>query len=87
MELHYARNHYFIADNQILDNCTVLQAIPTIIIHGQNDLTCPLESGWLLHQALPQARFIVLPNAGHIARGPEMIDSLVSAANEMLQII
>ena len=87
MELHYARNDYFIADNQILDNCGILQEIPSIIIHGQNDLTCPLESGWLLKQALPQAEFIILPNAGHIARGPEMLDALVSAADEMLKLI
>ena len=86
MELHYARNSYFIAENQILENCTLLHDIPTVIIHGQNDLTCPMESGWRLSQALPQARFIVLPNAGHIARGEEMIDALVSAADEMATI-
>lgn len=87
MELHYARNGYFIAENQILENCDKLQSIPTIIIHGQNDLTCPLEAGWRLHQALPKARYIVLPNSGHIARGEEMIDALVSAADEMATII
>lgn len=87
MELHYARNCYFIEENQILRQCAVLTRIPTIIIHGQNDLTCPLESGWLLQQALPQARFIILPNAGHIARGEEMIDALVSAAEEMAKTI
>jgi len=87
MELHYARHNYFIAENQILNNCDVLQAIPTIIIHGQNDLTCPLESSWSLHQALPKARFIVLPNAGHIARGEEMIAALVCATEEMLKIL
>jgi len=86
MEVHYAKNGYFIAENQILENCAVLQDIPTIIIHGQNDLTCPLEAGWRLHQALSQARYIVLPNAGHIARGEEMIDALVSATDDMANI-
>lgn len=86
MEVHYAKNGYFIAENQILENCAVLQDIPTIIIHGQNDLTCPLEAGWRLHLALPQARYIVLPNAGHIARGEEMIDALVSATDDMANI-
>ena len=87
MELHYARHHYFIGENQILDNCSILQQIPTIIIHGQLDLTCPLASGWLLQQALPQARFVVLPNAGHIARGEEMIDALVGATDEMANLL
>jgi proline iminopeptidase len=87
MELHYARHAYFIKENQILENCQVLQDIPTVIIHGQNDLTCPLESGWLLHQTLPKSRFQVLAHAGHIARGEEMIDALVSASDEMLKIL
>lgn len=83
MELHYARNHYFIAENQILQNCVLLQDIPTIIIHGQNDLTCPLEAGWRLHQALPRADYRVLPSAGHVAKGEEMIAALVGAADKM----
>ncbi|WP_347987549.1 prolyl aminopeptidase [Methylomonas sp. AM2-LC] len=87
MELHYAKNNYFLRENQILENCAVLQSIPTIIIHGQNDLTCPLDSGWLLWQALPHADFVVLPNAGHIARGEEMIDALVAATQQMVAII
>lgn len=87
MELHYAKNNYFIAEDWILQNCAILQAIPTIIIHGQNDLTCPLEAGWSLHQALPQAEWLVLPNAGHVAKGEEMIGALVSAADKMARAL
>jgi len=83
MELHYAKQRYFINENQILENCGILQTIPTIIIHGQQDLTCPLEAGWRLHQALPQAEYVVLPNSGHIAKGDEMIDALVTATDKM----
>lgn len=83
MELHYAKNRYFITENQILDHCDRLLDIPTIIIHGRNDLVCPIEAGWRLHKALPHAEFIVLPNAGHIAQGEEMIDALVSATDIM----
>jgi len=83
MELHYARHGYFIPDDYILQHCANLESIPTIIIHGQQDLTCPLEAGWRLHRALPHAEFRVLPNAGHVARGEEMIDALVSACDEM----
>ena len=85
MELHYAWNHYFLAEEQILQHCAVLKNIPTIIIHGQNDLTCPLEAGWRLSKALPQAKYVVLPNAGHVAKGGEMIDALVSATDEMIE--
>lgn len=85
MELHYARHHYFIAENQILEHCHLLQSIPTVIIHGRQDLLCPMEAGLGLHQAMPQADYVVLPNAGHIAQHEEMIDALVSATDRFAE--
>lgn len=97
MELHYARYRYFIDDctdaggratqgavaeeNQILDSCDALDKIPTVIIHGRHDFVCPMEAGYSLHKALPNAEYIVLPNAGHIAQGEEMISALVAATD------
>jgi proline iminopeptidase len=86
MELHYAINHYFIEENQILENCDCLQAIPTTIIHGRYDLVCPMEAGLSVYRRLPQADFIVLPNAGHIAQHEEMIDALVRATDRFAGI-
>ncbi|MCK9396180.1 MAG: prolyl aminopeptidase [Methylobacter sp.] len=81
MELHYARHHYFIEENRILDNCDGLANIPTVIIHGRHDFVCPMEAGYSLHKVLPNAEYIVLPNAGHVAQGKEMIDALVAATD------
>ncbi len=81
MELHYAKQHYFIRENQILDNCDGLVNIPTVIIHGRYDFVCPIEAGYSLHKALPNAEYIVLPNAGHVAQGKEMINALVAATD------
>lgn len=83
MELHYAKQNYFISENQILENCQVLQSIPTVIIHGQYDFVCPMEAGLSLSKALPQAEYKVLAHAGHIAHGDEMIDALVTATDQM----
>lgn len=83
MELHYAKHRYFLSENQVLANCPLLQSIPTTIIHGRYDLVCPMESAVALHKALPHADYWVLPNAGHIAKGEEMIDALVEATDKM----
>ena len=83
MELHYARNHYFLAENELLTHCEKLRHLPVTIIHGQQDLVCPIEAGWQLHRVLPQANYVVLPNSGHIAQGEEMIDALVSATEAL----
>ena len=83
MEMHYARSHYFIAENQILADCDRLARIPCTIIHGRYDLVCPVEAGLSLHQVMPNAEFMVLPNAGHVARGADMIDALVAATDKL----
>jgi proline iminopeptidase len=36
---------------------------------------------------LPQAEYVVLPNSGHIAKGDEMIDALVTATDKMALIL
>ncbi|SMG66062.1 Prolyl aminopeptidase [methanotrophic bacterial endosymbiont of Bathymodiolus sp.] len=83
MELNYARNHYFIKENQILENCDRLQNILVIIIHGRYDFVCPLAAGYSLAKTLPNAEYKVLEHAGHIAEGEQMIDALVSAGEQM----
>ncbi len=83
MEMHYAKNRYFIAENQILENCPTIQHIPCMIIHGRMDLVCPTEAGFSLSKALPDADFSILPTAGHVAAGNEMISALVDATDKM----
>ena len=87
MEMHYAFNKYFITENQILNDCSKLTDIPSIIIHGRNDLVCPMEAGLSLHKVLPHAEYIVLPHSGHIAKGEEMLDALVNATDKMVELI
>ena len=82
MELHYAKNSYFLKENELLANCHQLTHLPITLIHGRADLMCPIESAWKLHQALPQSKFIALPTAGHIAQGDEMIDALINATED-----
>jgi proline iminopeptidase len=81
MELNFAKHHYFITENQILNHCKVLQDIPTCIIHGRQDFLCPMEAGMKLKLALPQAEYVILPNAGHVAQHEEMIDALITATD------
>lgn len=87
LEMHYAQNQYFIAENQILEGCDILKTIPTIIIHGRYDLVCPIAAAYQLKQIMPYAKFWVLPTAGHVAKGKEMIDALVTATDKMVETI
>ncbi|HSR62810.1 MAG TPA: prolyl aminopeptidase [Gammaproteobacteria bacterium] len=84
IETHYAVNRYFIRDNQILDEIDKLPDVPICIIHGRRDMTCTLESSWLLHRSLPDSEFIIVPDGGHLAGEPPMTNALVSATDRMI---
>ncbi len=83
IETHYAKNRYFIDENQILDSIASLPSVPVRIIHGRRDLTCTLEASWSLRQALPDADLVIVEEGGHLAGEPVMVDALVTATDEM----
>jgi pimeloyl-[acyl-carrier protein] methyl ester esterase len=38
---------------------------PVLVIHGEADAICPVAAGRALAAALPAARLVTLPGAGH----------------------
>jgi len=84
IECHYFMNDSFLKPNQILKDATKLKGIPSIIVQGRYDVVCPMESAWDLHQALPDSELDIIPDAGHSAMEPTIIDALVKATDRML---
>lgn len=39
---------------------------PTLILHGDQDLTCPVKFGKWLHEEIPNSQLEILPGAGHM---------------------
>jgi len=36
-------------------------------VQGRYDMVCPMRSAWALHKAWPEAKLVVVPDAGHSA--------------------
>jgi len=83
IECHYFINNSFLEDNQILNNIHKIADIPAIIVHGRYDVVCPVDQAFALHAVWPQAELQIIPNAGHAASEPSIIDALVSATRDM----
>ncbi|MEM6520429.1 MAG: prolyl aminopeptidase [Cyanobacteria bacterium P01_D01_bin.71] len=82
IECHYfVNNGFFTMPNQIIAQAGKLKSIPGVIVQGRYDVVCPMKTAWELHQAWPEADLVVVPDAGHSATEPRIVDALVEASD------
>ncbi|MEB3291896.1 MAG: prolyl aminopeptidase [Synechococcales bacterium] len=87
IECHYFVNSgFFDQDDQLLRHCDRIRHIPTVIVQGRYDVVCPMRSAWDLHQALPEAELIVVPDAGHSMTEPGTLSALLEATDRFAKI-
>ena len=83
IECHYFVNGgFFEHDDQLLRDIDRIRHIPAIIVQGRYDVVTPMKSAWDLANAWPEATLRVVPDAGHAASEPGVIDALVRATDE-----
>lgn len=83
IQLHYALNNCFLADQPLLESIESINHLPATIIHGRYDMVCPVQQSWEVYQRWPNAQFEVLPLAGHAASEPAIIDALVRTTDQL----
>ncbi|HEX3558429.1 MAG TPA: prolyl aminopeptidase [Pyrinomonadaceae bacterium] len=83
IECHYFMNNaFFPTNNYLIEQVGKIRHIPATIVQGRYDVVCPLTSAWELHRAWPEAELRVIPDAGHSASEPGIIDALVEATDK-----
>jgi proline iminopeptidase len=87
IECHYFMNNsFFPSENYLIDNVYKLKNIPTVIVQGRYDIVCPMASAWELHKALPEAEFILVPDAGHSVSEKGITAALVDAMDRFARL-
>lgn len=87
IECHYFTNNaFFETENWLLENVGKIRHIPGWIVQGRYDVVCPARSAWDLHRAWPEAKFFIVPDAGHAAAEPGIRSGLIEATDEALKI-
>lgn len=82
IECHYFVNRGFLErEDQLLTNVHRIRHIPCVIVQGRYDVVCPMTTAWELHKAWPEAQLVVVPDAGHSAAEPGIVDALVRASD------
>ncbi len=85
VECDYFVNNAYLQPDQLIQNAAKLADIPAVLVHGRYDAVCPIDQAFALHEAWPQAEFKVIPDAGHSASEPGIIDALVTATDHFSQ--
>lgn len=83
IECHYFMHDCFLEPDQLLRDVPRLAGIPGVIVQGRYDMVCPMDQAYALHGAWPSAEYVVVPDAGHSALEPGIIDALVRATDNM----
>ena len=86
VQLHYINNNCFVDGEDMLEKSKILKDIPITIIQGRYDMVCPPKTAYELHQAIPQSKLIIIPDAGHSASEAGTLSSLLDATDEFKTI-
>lgn len=82
LEAHYMLNKGFFTDDQLIRNIDRIRHLPAVIVQGRYDVICPPVTATRLHQAWPEAKMHMIPNAGHAAMEAGVARALVTATEQ-----
>ena len=82
IENHFFVNGGFFREGQLIDHARELIGhIPTVIVQGRLDMCTPARTAFDLAAVLPDAEFVLVPDAGHAMTEPGTLDALVRATD------
>jgi len=85
IEAHYFVNDLFLGDDELLAGIDRIRHLPGVIVQGRYDMVCPIVTANALHEAWPEADYVVIPDAGHSAMEPGIRAALVRATERLKQ--
>ena len=87
IEAHYFVNRGWLErDDQLLRDVGRIRHIPAVIVQGRYDVVCPMRSAWDLHRAWPEAKLVVVPDAGHSMSEPGIRSALMAEAERFVRL-
>jgi len=69
LEAHYYSHNGWITPELLLKTARHIR-VPVILVHGRYDMICPASSAIRLKEAIPHAKLLLIPTAGHSTSQP-----------------
>lgn len=79
LECHYFKSEVIASQDSLMNKIDMIRHIPTLIVQGRYDVICPIQTAYKLHQAWPEADYVVVPDGGHSALDPAIRSRLIEA--------
>jgi proline iminopeptidase len=84
MEAHYFLNNCFLAQDELMRRAPSLAGIPGIIVQARLDLLCPPITSSNLAAAWPDARLVMVEEAGHSLSHPAVFEAVRDGITELM---
>lgn len=79
IEAHYFYTQIIPPEKSLLLGIDKIRSIPASIIQGRYDIVCPMANAARLHNAWPEADYVIVPDAGHSFLDPTLRTRLIEA--------
>jgi proline iminopeptidase len=80
IEAHYFATETWFEERPLLDHVEAIRHLPGIIIQGRYDIICPIVTADELARAWPEARYVIVPDAGHLEGEPGIAAARLAAS-------
>jgi proline iminopeptidase len=87
LEAHYFAHQCFLAPNQLLANLYRVRHLPASIVQARYDMVCPIASADELARAWPNARYVIVPDAGHSVWEPPVRAAVMREVERFKQLL
>jgi len=87
IENHYFVDSGFFDDGQLIRKSGALADIPGIIVQERYDIRTPAVTAWDLHRARPEAKFVMVKDAGHAFDEPSIPSALIDVTDRFAKAL
>lgn len=84
---HYAKNHYFLQPDQLMQHLKKINHLPLILVNGRYDVITVPKTAFLLHSKWPGSKLHIVEASGHSAMEPKIASELMNATEEMKNLL
>ena len=85
--MHYSINHFFMEEDQLLNDLDKIAHLPAIIVQGRYDMICLPEGAYELYKKWNNANLWFVADGAHFSSEPSIAKGLKEAMDQMKPLI